>query len=173
MGLMINKRKLDAAANSMHQFCQEVRSIYPGPAEDAAIEAATLFLYLQMSRDLFGPRFTTGLNRQLQQRLKYSNAPETKARITRIAQLADARERAMSAAGPYRDADEKCRGYVTSVLRALLVEAGYRDDDPELIRSTYATVEQVIRDMKKHLSGINEQNHFIFKPASENQRPIL
>ncbi len=173
MGIMINKRKLDAAATSMHQFCQEVRSIYPGPTEDAAIEAATLFLYLQMSRDLFGPRFTTGLNRQLPQRLKYSSAQETKVRITRIAQLADARERAMSAAGPYRDADEKCRGYVTSVLRALLVEAGYRDDDPELIRSTYATVEQVIRDMKKHLGGIKEQNHFIFKSASKNQRPIL
>lgn len=173
MALLINKRKLEAAANSMHQFCQEVRSIYPGPTEDAVIEAATLFLYLQMSRDLFGRRFTTGLNRQLQQRLKYASAPETKARITRIGKLADARERAMSVAAPNRDAEEKCRSYVTSVLRALLVESGCGDDDPELIRSTYATVEQVIRDMKKHLGGINEQNHFIFKRASENQRTIL
>ena len=72
MGFLVNDRKLKAAVASMHQFCHEVREIFPGDVDDRVVEAATAYLYVSLVRDLFGPRFAAKLQKKLHMRLKYS-----------------------------------------------------------------------------------------------------
>lgn len=166
MGLLINNRKLDAAATSMHQFCQETRSIFPaGQANDDLVEAATVFLYLRTAQGLFGRRFSAALARRLKARLKYGAASDMKTTIQRFQERANHLERARLAQIDTRDADEVVRSHVTSVIESLLAEAGATMSDPEIIRNAYAKFELVIRDMKRHLSGIKEQNVFLMKRA--------
>ena len=167
MGWFINERKVKAAANSMHQFCQEVRSIFPGDTDDGVIESATIFLYVSLSRDLFGRRFAECLSTRLRDRLKYATVSEVKTRIARIARQADDLERAaVSVSSPRCSPQEKCRNHVTSVIESLLLEAGFRSDDPQLLKETYPRFEDVVRRLKSHLLGIKEQNAVMMKRTS-------
>lgn len=167
MGLLINKRKLDAAASSMHQFCQEARGIFPGgQAENAVVEAGTIFLYLRTAEGIFGRRFTAGLARQLRSRLKYASPAAMKTTLHRIHERAAQLERARAGQVDSRDAEAMVRSHVTSVIESLHAEAGVTTSDPELIGAGYGRLEQVVRDMKRHLSGIKEQNVFLMKRAS-------
>ena len=59
MGLFSKERKMKAAAASMHQFCQEVRHMFPGDVDDRVIEASTAYIYVKMTQDLFGNRFAS------------------------------------------------------------------------------------------------------------------
>ena len=167
MGWFINERKVKAAANSMHQFCQVVRSIFPGHTDDGIIESATIFLYVSLSRDLFGRRFAECLSTRLRDRLKYATVSEVKTRIARIARQADDLERAaVSVSSPRCSPQEKCRNHVTSVIESLLLEAGFRSDDPQLLKETYPRFEDVVRGLKTHLLGIKEQNAVMMKRTS-------
>lgn len=167
MGWFINERKVKAAANSMHQFCQVVRSIFPGDTDDGVIESATIFLYVRLSRDLFGRRFAECLSTRLRDRLKYATVSEVKTRIARIARQADDLERAaVSVSSPRCSPQEKCRNHVTSVIESLLLEAGFRSDDPQLLKETYPRFEDVVRGLKTHLLGIKEQNAVMMKRTS-------
>ena len=97
MGLLINDRKLKAALGSMHQFCQEVRQVFPGDVDDRVVEASTVYLYVNLTRDLFGNRFAAKLQKKMHGRLKYSTAAEVEGHVTRIARQSEALEKAMAA----------------------------------------------------------------------------
>ncbi len=166
MGWFINERKVKAAANSMHQFCQVVRSIFPGHTDDGVIESATIFLYVSLSRDLFGRRFAECLSTRLRDRLKYATLSEVETRVARIARQADDLEQAADSVSSPRSSQEKCRNHVTSVIESLLLEAGFRSDDPQLLKETYPRFEDVVRGLKTHLLGIKEQNAVMMKRTS-------
>ncbi len=53
MGFLVNDRKLKAAIGSMHQFCHNVREIFPGDVDDRVVEASTAYLYMSLVHDLF------------------------------------------------------------------------------------------------------------------------
>jgi hypothetical protein len=166
MGLLFNKRKLTAAASSMHQFCQETRALFPGGgADNAVVEAATMFLYLRTAEPMFGRRFAGALAEQLKARLKYTSPGDMKATLHRIHSRATQFERARVAKLDSRDAEEMVRAHVTSVIESLLAEAGETAGEPEVIRDAYARLENLVRDMKRHLAGIKEQNVFLMKRA--------
>lgn len=166
MGLLINKLKLTAAASSMHQFCQEARAIFPGgQAENPVVEAATIFMYLRTAEPIFGRRFTAALARQLRGRLKYAAPGDMKTTLHRIHERARRLERARAAQVDARDAEAMVRAHVTSVIESLLAEAGVTGSDPEVIRAGYGKLEGLVRDMKRHLAGIKEQNVYLMKRA--------
>ncbi|MHC4429263.1 MAG: hypothetical protein ACYS0D_11790 [Planctomycetota bacterium] len=168
MGLILNQHKLRAAAGSMHQFCQEVRDLFPGPADDSAIEAATYYVYLNMSRDVFGGRFTGRMGRMIRSKLKYATPPEIKQRVARINRRTEARDKALDKVNGPRNVEDRCRSHVTSVIKALLAEAGFHGDDPEVLRAAYTRFEDVVRDVKRHLTGIKDQNRFVINKSSRD-----
>ena len=163
MGLFINDRKLKAAAGSMHQFCQEVRSIFPGPVDDPVVEASTAYLYVQLAHDLFGQRFAAKLVRQLRRGLKYATPAELDGRVAGIARHVTTMEQAMSSMTSGKSAEEICRMHVACTIEALLTSAGFNSGDPDASRNAFARFEGVIRDMRNHLLGIKAQNHFVMK----------
>ena len=163
MSFLTNDRKLKAAAGSMHQFCQEVRWIFPGETDDRMIETATVYLYGQLAQDIFGPRFATKLAKRLRQRLKYATPAEVEARIDRIDRQSEALERAAAALSEGDSAEEICRNHVESVIGAMLSEAGYEHGDPEASKKAFMRFEDVIRSIRKHLLGIKEQNYFLMR----------
>ena len=152
----------------MHQFCQEVREMFPGTADDAAIEAATYYIYNNMARDVFGNRFAGTMARSIRRKLKYTTSAEIRQRLGRINRRTQARDKAMDKVTTPRSAEEKCRCHVTSVIKALLAEAGYHGDDPETASIAYARFEELVRDIKRHMMGIKEQNHFVLNTAARD-----
>ncbi len=163
MSFLINDRKLKAAAGSMHQFCQEVREIFPGDTDDRVVEASTSFLYVSLVRDLFGLRFATKLQRRLRTLLKYSTAAEVEGHIARITRHSEALEKAVKSFSGPRSAEEIVRTHVLAVIEALLSDAGFKDVSPDETAKSYAKFENAIKEMRKHLLGIKEQNHFLMK----------
>ncbi len=163
MGLFINDRKLKAAASSMHQFCQEVRCIFPGQADDRVVEAATAYLYVQLAHDLFGVRFARKLSRKLRANLKYVTPAELEGRVAGIGRYVMAMEESVSSVASGKTPEEICRLHVSCTVEALLTSAGYNGNDQEVGRKAYPRFEEVIRNMRKHLLGIREQNYFLMK----------
>ena len=163
MGFLINDRKLKAAAASMHQFCQNVREIFPGDVDDSVVEASTLYLYASLSRDLFGQRFATKLQKKLQGRLKYSTSAEIEGHVARIAKHSEALERAGDGDTPDGTADDAVRAHVTSTIDAMLSDAGFPSNDQEVLKRGYDRFERAIKAMREHLLGIRDQNHFLMR----------
>ena len=167
MGLLINERKVRAAAGSMHQFCQQVRAIFPGPADDRIVEAATVYLYLNLARDLFGHRFASRLLKKLARQLKYCSAREIEATITKIVKLSTAMEKAAADNGSNRSPEAIVRAHVVSVIEAMLTDAGFRGEDPELSSKAYEPFERAVMAIRKHLLGIKEQNYFLMRSKTD------
>jgi hypothetical protein len=164
MGFLINSRKVRAAAGSMHQFLQPVRTIFPGPVSDKIVEAATIYLYMNLARDLFGLRFANQLQRKLRRELKYGTAREVEARIAAIVRMAAALEKAAAGTGGGgRAPEDVVRAHVVSVIEAMLNDAGLRGEDPETARKAYEPFERTVKDMRRHLLGIKEQNSFLMR----------
>ncbi len=168
MGFLINDRKVKAAAGSMHQFCQPVRAIFPGPVSDKVVEAATIYLYMNLTRDLFGLRFANKLQRKLRRTLKYSSAKEVEARISAIVRQAGALEKAAATkGGTSRSPDDVVRAHVVSVIEAMLNDAGFKGEDPEVARKSYEPFERTVKDIRRHLVGIKEQNSFLMRSKTD------
>ena len=161
MGLLVNDRKLKAAMRSMHQFCQDVREIFPGEVDDRVVESATVYLYVSLARDLFGPRFAARLLKKLRGLLKYATPAEVDGRVARIEKHSEALDRSL--ANRNQGADELCRTHVASVMEAMLSDAGFQGDDPVVTKRAFARFERAISDIRKHLLGIKEQNVFVLK----------
>jgi hypothetical protein len=162
MGLLVNDRKLKAAAGSMHQFCQEVRCIFPGDVDDRVVEAATVYLYVNLARDLFGPRFAARLQKRLHGDLKYSTPAEVEGHLARIAKQSESREKAASQSTD-RTPEELCRAHTEAVIDAMLGDAGFQAIDGADAKKAYIKFEEAIMVIRKHLIGIKEQNHFLMK----------
>lgn len=168
MGFLTNDRKVKAAAGSMHQFCQPVRAIFPGSVSDSVVEAATIYLYVNLARDLFGLRYANKLQRRLRRTLKYSSAKEIEARIAAIVRQSAVLEKAAAVkGGGSRSPDDVVRAHVVSVIEAMLNDAGFRGEDPEIARKAYEPFERTVKDMRRHLMGIKEQNSFLMRSKPE------
>jgi len=163
MGFLVNDRKLKAAALSMHQFCQEVREIYPGDVDDRVVEASTTFLYVSLVRDLFGPRFANKLQRRLRTLLKYSTAAEVGGHIARITVYSEGIEKRVRSFSDERSAEDIVRTHVLAVIEAMLSDAGFKGVSSEEAAKSYVKFEHAIKEMRKHLLGIKDQNHFLMK----------
>ncbi len=163
MGFLVNDRKLKAAVGSMHQFCHEVREIFPGDVDDRVVEAATAYLYVSLVGDLFGPRFGAKLQKKLHSRLKYSTSAEVEGHIARITKHAGAVEKGMDKNSPDRSPEEIVRTHVLAVIDAMLADAGFNNPDREQSATAYTKFEHAIKEMRSHLLGIKDQNHFLMK----------
>ena len=163
MGLLVNDRKLKAAALSMHQFCQEVRCIFPGDVDDRVVEAATVYLYVSLARDLFGHRFAVRLQKRLRGSLKYSTPAEVEGHVARIAKQSETLEREAASRASERTPEEVCRAHTEAVIEAMLADAGFKDSDPAEGKKAYIKFEEAIRVIRKHLAGIKGQNYFLMK----------
>jgi hypothetical protein len=166
MGLLVNERKLKAAAFSMHQFCHEVRGVFPGEVDDRAVEASTVYLYVSLARDLFGHRFAAKLQRRLLGNLKYTTPAEVEGQLVRINKHSEALERAVAARSSDRTPEEVCRAHTEAVIDAMLGDAGFKGIDHETSKKTYIKFEEAIMVIRKHLLGIRDQNTFLMKTKS-------
>ena len=163
MGFLVNDRKLKAAVGSMHQFCHEVREIFPGDVDDRVVEAATTYLYVRLVRGLFGPRFAAKLQRKLHTRFKYSTSAEVEGHIARITKDSGAMEKGLDAHSPDRSPEDIVRAHVLSVIDAMLTDAGFKNPDREQAAKAYTKFDVAIKAMRSHLLGIKEQNYFLMK----------
>ncbi|MCH7798853.1 MAG: hypothetical protein IID28_10480 [Planctomycetes bacterium] len=163
MGFLINDRKLKAALGSLHQFCHAVREIFPGEVDDRVVEASTAYLYMSLVHDLFGSRFASKLQKKLHSRLKYSNAAEIEGHIARISKHSEGLEKGMDDASADRSAEEIVRAHVLAVIEAMLCDAGFKSVGKEQAARAYIQFERAIKEMRSHLVGIKEQNHFLMK----------
>ncbi|MEE8460222.1 MAG: hypothetical protein V3S08_10115 [Phycisphaerales bacterium] len=163
MGFLVNDRKLKAAVGSMHQFCHEVREIFPGDVDDRVVEAATTYLYVSLVRDLFGHRFGAKLQKKLHLRLKYSTSAEVEGHIARITKDAGAMEKGLDSYAPERSPEDIVRAHVLSVINAMLTDAGFKNLDREEAAKAYTKFEVAIKAMRSHLLGIKDQNYFLMK----------
>jgi hypothetical protein len=163
MGILISKPKLNAAARSMHQFCAVVRSIFICPVADEVVEAATVFLYEHVAREVFGKRFAAEIRREARLHYRAGAPMAIETRVERLGRHTEVfRRRAENAASAGSAHDEYTR-HVQTVICALLVEAGAPHDDPELIKGTFPKFEDAIRRLKAHLVGIKRQSRYIMR----------
>ena len=163
MGFFVDKRKLTAAAGSMDQFLPVVRTIFGGDADDRAVEAITIYLYSQMAQQIFTKRFGTLVRRQLVYRLKFNTPTEVRARLARIDRRVTDFERAGRAVSPARTTQGRFENHVKSVVQSMLLEAGFPCDDAELVRETFSRFEEAVREIRRHLLGIKQQNYFVMR----------
>ncbi len=163
MGLFVDRRKLTAASRSMGQFLPVVRSIFRGDVSDQVVESAAVYLYTQLAQDIFSRRFANLLRRNLIRTPKFMPPGQLRARLGRITREVADFERADKATFGIRSPDKKFETYVRSVIQSLLLEAGLRSDDVDLIKETFTRFEEAIREIRRHLVGIKQQNFFVMK----------
>lgn len=164
MALIVNRVKLSAAAGSMHQFCSTVRNIFPTPPSDEVVEAATVFLYLQVAREVFGGRFATRLRAALRPIYKFASAPIIDSCVVRIErELEDRHAMTARTASLHMPGDAFARS-VANAIRSLIVSAGLAaEPDEETLRASYPRFEEAVRSVKRHLQGIHDQSGFILR----------
>ncbi len=163
MGFFIDKRKLTAAAGSTDQFLSVVRTIFGGDVDDQAVEAITIYVYSQLAQQIFGKRFATLLRRMLVCRPKFTTPTELTARLARIERRVAHFERAAREISPARTTQGKFENHIRSVVQSMLLEAGFRCDDAELVRETFQRFEEAVREIQRHLLGIKQQNYFVLR----------
>lgn len=162
--LGVDKLKLKAAASSMHQFCPFVRTLFPGHPTDDVIEASTVFLYMNLSREVFGKRFVEKLNEQLSEKYRYGPPIEIDLRVKRIENRLALMRRSSETNGDNQGTlHEQFTAHVRCVIRSMLAEAGPELDSPELVKLIFPRFEDTVRRMKDHLMGIKNQARFVMK----------
>lgn len=161
MNLLVDERKVKAAARSMHQFCPRVRSIFGRDVEDPVLETATLYLYVKVAREVFGRRFCDCLCGQLRSLLRSADEREAEQRVTRMAETAEAFRRVEEQMQPNASDEETFRILVRSAIRSMFAEDGRPGPDDEQLRDSFAQFEDAARRIKEHLTGIKRQNRFV------------
>lgn len=161
MTLFVDNLKVRAAASSMHQFCSVIRTVIPVEADEALVEAATVFLYDRIAREIFGRRFAKKMRHLLRDTYRCGTPIDVEARVWKIDRYFEEFE-----AIELRD----CQGdqqaftaHVRSVIRAFLAEAGVTSDNPALVKEMFPRFENAVRTLKQHLSGIKGQSHFVMQ----------
>jgi hypothetical protein len=158
---MLSRVKLMAVAKSMHQFCNLVRCILPGDVNDDVVEAATGFLYLSVSADVFGRSATARIRRVIRRRLKYLSPTEFASRIERLGLQAEAfRLSELNAAGRTDEATAY-QVAVNGAIRSMCIEAGLDHLNPEVLRDCFPRFEHAAERIKAHLAGIRRQNRWL------------
>lgn len=153
--------KLQAAAKSMHQFCNAVRAIYPADVRDDVVEAATGYLYLSVSSDVFGRRAAQRLRRGICRQLKYLTPTEFTRCIERLALQAEAFRVSESSALTSADEITPVQLAVNSAIRSMLIEAGLPHADSTTLRECFPKFGHAAERIKSHLAGIRRQNRWL------------
>jgi hypothetical protein len=163
MSLFVNGHKLNAAAESMHQFCGCIRMIFPDPVHDGIVEAVTGFLYIRVAEEVFGRRFAVSLQAKLRSLYKFAPFSEIESRIARIEHNIQAFDAHSVELDPTLMAEEEFTRHVRSVIRALLLEAANPWEDSNVVRHTFPRFENAVRTLKGHLEGIRRQSDFLIR----------
>lgn len=153
MGFFISKSKLKAATNSMHQFCPIVRTIYPHQVDEVVVEASTLFLYLRMSREIMGPRFTKKLAEKLMDKTRCPR-DELITRVLRLGKKIEARHK-----------HEEFHTYITRFVKDLLGDVNIQMEDEEQRQECFQRFINVVTPIRNHMEGIKRQNDWVLQPA--------
>ena len=161
MGFMLDKKKVRAAARSMHQFCSPVRAFFPTEVDDATVEVCATYLYLRTAREVFGRAFSGRLEQCLQVSFKYSTALEIRDRVARIAEIVRVLEGESDELLPEGTSQSDFAHSLRCRMRGLLNEACMPTDDNELLRDRFVPFERLIERIEEHLTGIKRQNHFV------------
>ena len=161
MTLFVDKLKVRAAASSMHQFCSVLRAVIPVDADECMVEAATVFLYDHIARELFGRRFAKRMRALLRDRYRCGTPIEVDARVWKINRYFEEFE-AAELRGCHDD-QQAFTAHVRSVIRAFLAEAGMTSDNPALVKEMFPRFENAVRTLKQHLIGIKQQSHFVMQ----------
>ena len=72
-------------------------------------------------------------------------------------------ERAAREISPARTTQGNFENHIRSVVQSMLLEAGFRCDDAELVRETFQRFEEAVREIQRHLLGIKQQNYFVMR----------
>ncbi len=147
----------------MGQYLPVVRAIFRGDVSDQVVESAAVYLYVQIAQDVFSRRFSSLVRRNLVRTPKFMPSGELRARLGRIDREVTDFEKAGMAAIGTDSPDKKFETFVRSVIQSLLLEAGMRSDDVDLIKETFTRFEEAIREMRRHLLGLKQQNFFVMK----------
>ncbi len=161
MNLLVDQRKVKAAARSMHQFCPRVVNIFSRDVEQPVLETATLYLYIKIAREVFGRKFCDNLCGQLRALLRSVDEHEAALRVARMVETAEAFRRVEQQLQPDAIDDERFRMLVRSAIRSMFAEAGLPGPDDEQLRDSFAQFEDTARRIKEHLTGIKRQNRFV------------
>jgi hypothetical protein len=165
MNWFVDKLKLNAAARSMHQFCPIVRTIYPDPPSNEAVEAATVYLYAGLAQEIFGKRFTIRLREEIRNHYKYAEPIEVDLRVIRMEQRVELlrREARTQRNGNGNSQYVEFTQHVHNVIRALLSEAGDGFDNPQVVKLIFPRFEEAVRRIKTHLLGIKHQSRYVMR----------
>ena len=163
MSLFVNGHKLNAAAESMHQFCGAIRTIFPDPVEDRIVEAVTGFLYVRVAEEVFGRRFAAALRAKLRTLCKFAPWSEIESRIASIEHNIEAFDAHSVELDPTLMAEEEFTRHVRSVIRALLLEGANPWEYTNVVRHTFPRFENAVRSLKAHLEGIRRQSDFLIR----------
>ncbi len=158
---IFSRVKLVAAAKSMHQFCNVVRNILPGDMKDDVVEAATGFLYLSVSADVFGRSAASAIRRRVRHQLKYLKPAEFAARIERIGLQAEAFRISQLTAAGRADEATAYQVAVHGAIRSMCIEAGLDHTDEQLLKDCFPRFEHAAARIKAHLTGIRKQNRWL------------
>ena len=134
-----------------------------GTRTDTVIEAATVFLYDHMARDIFGPRFAAQLRELIRPHFKFSSPEQMEERLSRIAHNVAEFRRFEDAWNLSRSPHADFTRHVRSAIRALLAEGGFAFDDPAVVKDTFPRFEDAARQVRSHLLGIKQQSHYVMK----------
>jgi len=163
MALLIDGLKVRAAAGSMHQFCPVVRDVFPGEADDKVVESITLFLYLNLARDIFGRRFTRSLAGRLCGCLKFTSPAEVRSRLGRMSRKATRVREFAESMRRSKTPETSFHNHIASIVQTMLAEAGQPNMSADERARTFERFDAAVRKMKDHLLGIRRQNHFLMK----------
>jgi hypothetical protein len=151
--------KVRAAANSMHQFLPVLRNVVPATADEAMVEAATVFLYERITQEVFGKRFASRMRTLVRDRYKFGTPIEVDSRVWKITRYFEEFE-AAEKSGIHND-QEAFTVHVRAVIRAFLAESGLDPSNEGLVKEIFPRFEAAARTLKRHLSGIRQQSHFV------------
>ena len=163
MGLFTDDRKVKAAARSMHQFLPEMRGLFPEAVQDWVVEASLVFMYRRMCHEVYGHRFVERWDGHVHDLYKYATAPEVNAQILKVAKLAESYEGVDDTLLPDDAVVTDYEHRIRCMIRAIFNGAGCPGDDPEIIRSSFAPVESLMKKIASHLAGIKKQNPFVMR----------
>lgn len=162
--MLFRHLRLRAATGSMHQFLNSVRAIYPDVVADDMVEAATIFLYERAMRTVFGSGAAAAFRARIRALVKFAAPYEIEARIGRIESQFEAFT-AVRAARSGTPIHAEFTRHVECAIRALLLEADPKFDDPEVIRLVFPRFELAFRRFVTHLRGIQRQSVFLMKTS--------
>ena len=130
-------------------------------AEDDIVETITVFLYLNLSEEVFGRRFTRALGKRLCRYLKFTTPTEALSRLGRIRRKVHNYRSAAESVNPKPTPELAFQNHISSVVQTMLSEAGAEGSATDESNETFSRFDAAVRRIKGHLSGIRTQHGYL------------